>query len=191
MGQTFIINIAGITRTLPVIQVAPDMCIASFVILGDTEMVSRAADALIPLLPDADYLVTAEAKGIPLAHALAERMLMPRYIVARKSVKAYMDDPLEADVQSITTANQQKLYLDREDARRIFGRSVILVDDVISTGQSIDGIRRLVLQAGAKVVATACILIEGDNQHDIIHLGHLPLFNGKGDIISSSHAGLD
>ena len=185
MSKTYSISVAGLTRTLPIVSVAPDLSIASFVILGDTEMVSCAAEALLPLLPPADYLVTPEAKGIPLAYAIAERLGMPRYIVVRKSIKTYMNQPLETHVHSITTQNEQKLYLDQEDALRIKGRRVILIDDVISTGESISGVHRLVDQSEGQVIATACILVEGDMPYEIIHLGKIPLFDGKGDIITS------
>ena len=185
MSKTYPINVAGLLRDLPVVSIAPDLCIASFVILGDAEMISHAADALLPLLPTADYLLTAEAKGIPLAYALAERLGMPRYIVARKSVKAYMDKPLETSVHSITTHKEQRLYLDQDDASRIQGKRVILLDDVISTGESMAGLHRLADQAGAQVEGTACILVEGDMPYEIIHLGRLPLFSGNGDIIST------
>jgi adenine phosphoribosyltransferase len=185
MNKTYSINVAGLTRTLPIISIAPNLCIASFVILGDTEMVSRAAEALLPLLPPTDYLVTPEAKGIPLAYALAERLGMPRYIVVRKSIKTYMNQPLETHICSITTQNEQKLYLDQEDALRIKGSRVILIDDVISTGESISGVRRLVDLSGGHVIATACILVEGDMPYEIIHLGKIPLFDGKGNIESS------
>ena len=184
MNKTYTVNIAGLVRVLPVTPVSTDLSIASFVILGDTEIVSHSADSILPLLPAADYLITAEAKGIPFAFALAERLHMPRYIVVRKSVKSYMSDPLETQIHSITTQHEQKLYLDLDDADRIRRKRVILVDDVISTGASIAGVRRLAQQAGAEIVATACILIEGTAPEGIIHLGRLPLFDGNGDILT-------
>ncbi len=180
MDKTFTLTIAGLKRTLPIIQISQDLSIASFVLLGDTEMAVHAADALAPLLPAADFLITPEAKGIPLAFALAERLGMPRYIVVRKSIKTYMNHPLETHVQSITTHDKQKLYLDSEDAARIHGKKVILIDDVISTGESIAGVRRLIEKTDAQIAAIACILVEGLEPYDSIHLGRLPLFDGDG-----------
>ncbi len=172
------LSVAGVRRSLPIIRLTPKLSIASFVILGDAELVHAAARELAPRLPQADYLVTAEAKGIPLVYALSTLLGMPRYIVARKSIKPYMQNPLADTVESITTQASQLLCLDGADAARIRGKTIIIVDDVISTGQSLATVRRLVESAGATVIAQAAILAEGDaaQREDIIYLAYLPLF---------------
>jgi len=177
-GKSYDITVAGVRRSLPVIRLQPGLAIASFVILGDAELVNAAARELAPRLPPADYLVTAEAKGIPLVFALATQLGMPRYVVARKSIKPYMQNPLADAVVSITTPDRQLLCLDGADGDRIRGKRVILVDDVVSTGESLAALRRLVEAAGADVVAQTAILAEGDaaERDDIIYLEYLPLF---------------
>ncbi|HEY4553224.1 MAG TPA: phosphoribosyltransferase family protein [Bacillaceae bacterium] len=176
--NTYTLQVGSVTRELPVIPISDSLSIASFVILGDTEIVCEAAPLLAEKLPSVDILVTAEAKGIPFVHELAKHMGMPRYIVARKSVKAYMDEPLVSKVNSITTQSEQVLCLDRSDAEWIKGKRVALIDDVISTGQSINALAELVESAGAIVVCKAAILAEGDaaKRDDIIFLEELPLF---------------
>lgn len=177
------LNVAGVTRQLPIMPISPDMSIASFIILGDCELVTATAPLLAEKLPEVDYLITAEAKGIPLIIELSRILGMPRYIVARKSVKAYMQDPLVDEVRSITTLNMQKLFLDGGDAARIHGKRVAIVDDVISTGESLLALERLVEKAGAKIVARAAILAEGEaaEREDIIYLEKLPLFPKKNE----------
>lgn len=172
------LKVGNVIRELPIIPVSKEMRIASFVILGDTEIVSEAASLIAGRLPDADFLVTAEAKGIPFVHEVASKLGMKRYIVARKSVKAYMDRPMEETVYSITTQSEQTLVLDGADAEALAGRRVILLDDVISTGESIRVLEALVTKAGAEVVARAAILAEGNaaERKDIIYLERLPLF---------------
>ncbi|MEG0292810.1 phosphoribosyltransferase family protein [Enterococcus sp.] len=179
MEKTYGLQVAGLKRTLPIIQVAEDLAIASFVLLGDAEMTTQAAIALAKKLPtDIDYLVTAEAKGIPLLQELARIMDFKTYIVARKSVKAYMDAPLEASVFSITTQKEQTLILDGRDAALIAGKNVAIIDDVISTGESLQALVTLVEKAGANVIAQAAVLAEGDaaKREDIVFLEELPLF---------------
>lgn len=179
MDKTYELKVAGLTRDLPIIQVADDLAIASFVLLGDAEMTTQAAKALVEKLPkEIDYLVTAEAKGIPLLQELARMMDFKTYIVARKSVKAYMDTPLEASVFSITTQKEQTLILDGRDADLIAGKKVAIIDDVISTGESLDALVKLVEKAGATVCAQAAVLAEGDaaKREDIVFLEALPLF---------------
>ena len=129
-------------------------------------------------LPEVDFIVTAEAKGIPLAYEISRILNLNEYIVARKSIKAYMEEPIEVEVNSITTTNSQKLYLNNQDANKIKGKRVVLIDDVISTGQSLKALERLVEKAGANVVAKAAILAEGDakDRKDIIFLEALPTF---------------
>lgn len=181
MNNTHKVVINGVERELPLIKISDELSIASFVILGDCEVVVAAAEALKDKLPEADYLMTAEAKGISLTHELARVTGAPKYIVARKSVKSYMKDPLVIDVSSITTEGEQTLCLDGADAEMIKGKKVILVDDVISTGASIKAIRFLAEKAGAEVVAQAAILTEGNpaDHKDIICLGNIPLFYNK------------
>ena len=176
--KTYTLNVAGLTRELPIIKLSYDLSIASFVILGDTEIVRKTAPIIAKKLPEVDFVVTAEAKGIPLAYEISKILNLNEYIVARKSIKAYMEEPIEVEVNSITTTNSQKLYLNNQDANKIKGKRVALIDDVISTGQSLKALERLVEKAGANVVAKAAILAEGDakDRKDIIFLEALPTF---------------
>ena len=176
--KTYTLHVAGLTRELPIIKLSYDLSIASFVILGDTEIVRKTAPIIAKKLPEVDLIVTAEAKGIPLAYEISKVLNLNEYIVARKSVKAYMEESIEVEVNSITTTNSQKLYLNNRDAKKIKGKRIALVDDVISTGQSLKALERLVEKAGGKVVAKAAILAEGDakDRKDIIFLEALPTF---------------
>ena len=176
--KTYTLHVAGLTRELPIIKLSYDLSIASFVILGDTEIVKKTAPMIAKKLPEVDFVVTAEAKGIPLAYEISKILNLNEYIVARKSIKAYMEEPIEVEVNSITTTNSQKLYLNSQDANKIKGKRVALIDDVISTGQSLKALERLVEKAGANVVAKAAILAEGDakDRKDIIFLEALPTF---------------
>ncbi|MGE5590365.1 MAG: phosphoribosyltransferase family protein [Bacillota bacterium] len=173
----FVLNLLGLTRRLPVVEVRPGLSIASFVILGDTELVTAAAAALVDRLPPVDALISAEAKGIPLIHEMS-RLLGMNYFVARKSVKPYMEDPLVDEVVSITTQARQVLCLDGRDVRRLADKRVAIVDDVVSTGESLAAVERLATRAGATVAARAAILAEGEaaRREDLIFLGELPLF---------------
>ena len=176
--KTYTLNVAGLARELPIIKLSYDLSIASFVILGDTEIVRKTAPIIAKKLPEVDFIVTAEAKGIPLAYEISRVLNLNEYVVARKSVKAYMEESIEVEVNSITTTNSQKLYLNNQDAKKIKGKRVALVDDVISTGQSLKALERLVEKAGGKVLAKAAILAEGDakDRKDIIFLEALPTF---------------
>ncbi|HWO76438.1 MAG TPA: phosphoribosyltransferase family protein [Bacillus sp. (in: firmicutes)] len=176
--ETYPLIVAGIKRELPIIPISDQLKIASFVILGDTEIVSAAAPLLAEKLTEVDYLVTAEAKGIPLVYELSKQLNMNQYIVARKSVKPYMEEPLVNQVVSITTQKEQLLCLDGKDADAIKGKRVALIDDVISTGESIKALEELVTKAGGIVVAKAAILAEGDaaERNDILFLEKLPVF---------------
>jgi len=176
--KTYTLHVAGLTRELPIIKLSYDLSIASFVIMGDTEIVKKTAPMIAKKLPEVDFVVTAEAKGIPLAYEISKILNLNEYIVARKSIKAYMEEPIEVEVNSITTTNSQKLYLNNQDANKIKGKRVALIDDVISTGQSLKALERLVEKAGANVVAKAAILAEGDakDRKDIIFLEALPTF---------------
>ena len=171
------LHISGVVRQLPVVPISETTAIAGFVILGDCELVTAVAPDLVAKLPPCDLLITAETKGIPLVAEMARLLGHERYVVARKSVKLYMEDPIEVDVVSITTAHPQKLYLDRKDVERIRGRRVAVVDDVISTGDSLQALVHLVEAAGGEVVAQAAILAEGDaiEREDILYLEPLPL----------------
>lgn len=177
--ETYAIEIAGIKRELRLFEIKPGLRIAILNILGDTELVAACARELGKKLKDVDFdvLVTAEAKSIPLAHALAVEILKP-YVVLRKMYKPYMGDALKAETLSITTGQPQILILDEKDRDMMQGKKVVIVDDVISTGSTLQGMRMLMDKAGAAVVGEAAILTEGDRaQWMHIHsLGHLPLF---------------
>lgn len=176
--KTYEINIAGLLRELPIVQIADNMAIASFVLLGDSQLVLKAAAELLPQLPEVDYLITAEAKGIPLVQELARLLNMDRYFVARKSIKPYMVNPFVTEVYSITTQKKQILCLDEVEAKMIENRRVLIVDDVISTGESLKAMEALVKKAGGIVSGKAAILAEGDaaKREDIIFLESLPVF---------------
>jgi adenine phosphoribosyltransferase len=175
------VEVAGVKRNLPIFEVKPGLKIAVLNILGDTELVEAAADALAARLASLQYdlLVTAEAKSIPLAHALSVRTRKP-YVVLRKSHKPYMGHAIEAETLSITTGAPQTLYLDEKDRALVAGKRVILVDDVISTGSTLQGMRLVMSKAGAEVVAEAAIFTEGERAQweNIIALSHLPVFSG-------------
>lgn len=175
----YTLHLAGLTRELPIVRVSEHLRIASFVILGDAELVVAAARALADKLPqDIDCLMTAEAKGIPLAQELSRILGLKHYVVARKSKKPYMVNPLCVSVNSITTQKTQTLYLDKSDYEYIQNARVVLIDDVISTGESLEGIDLLAEKVGAQVIARAALLAEGSasDRDDIIYLEKLPLF---------------
>jgi adenine phosphoribosyltransferase len=176
---TFPVDIAGVHRELPLFEIKPGLKIAILNILGDTEFVEACARALGERLSSLQYdvLVTAEAKSIPLAHALSVVTGKP-YVILRKSYKPYMGDALQAETLSITTGQPQTLYLDEKDRGMMQGRRVIILDDVISTGSTLQGMRLLLQKAGAIVVAEAAIFTEGERAKwgDIYSLGHLPVF---------------
>jgi adenine phosphoribosyltransferase len=177
-NDVYPVNIAGVQRELRLMEVAPGVRIAVLNILGDTELVQASAKALAAKLPaQANYLVTAEAKSIPLAYALSVETRLP-YIVLRKSHKPYMGDALSAETLSITTNKPQTLYLDEKDRDVIKGKKVVLIDDVISTGSTLQGMRLIMQKAGADVIAEAAIFTEGDRAkwNNVIALGHLPVF---------------
>jgi len=177
--ETYTVEIAGLKRDLRLFEVKPGLKIAILNILGDTELVQACARELAQKLKDTEYdlLVTAEAKSIPLAYALSVETKKP-YVVLRKSYKPYMGDALKAETLSITTGQPQTLILDEKDVALIKGKNVVIVDDVISTGSTLQGMRMVLDKAGATVAAQAAILTEGDRAQwsNIISLGHLPLF---------------
>jgi adenine phosphoribosyltransferase len=180
--ETYQVEVAGISRKLPLFEVAPGLRIAVLNILGDTELVQACARSLASALKDAnhDLLVTAEAKSIPLIHALSVAMGDRHYVVLRKAYKPYMGETLKAETVSITTGAPQILYMDEKDRQLVEGSRVILVDDVISTGSTLRGMRKLIAEAGGEVVREAAIFTEGDPEDwkGITSLGHLPLFKG-------------
>ncbi len=177
--DTYPIVIAGLKRELRLFEIKPGLRIAILNILGDTELVQACARELAKQLRDTalDVLVTAEAKSIPLAHALSVEMQKP-YVVLRKTYKPYMGDALRAETLSITTGMPQLLILDEKDLSLVRGKKILIVDDVISTGSTLQGMRMVLEQAGAQVVREAAILTEGERSQweNIVSLGHLPLF---------------
>ena len=177
--ETYPVEIAGVRRQLPLFEIAPGLRIAVLNILGDTDLVEACGKALGERLAGVDYevLVTAEAKSIPLICSLA-RETGKDYVVLRKSYKLYMGETIEAETVSITTGKPQGLHLDEKDRHIVSGRKVALVDDVISTGSTLRGMRKVMELAGAEVVAEAAIFTEGEPEdwNHIIALGHLPFF---------------
>jgi adenine phosphoribosyltransferase len=172
------LSLCGVKRTLPFIDINETTAFASFVILGDTELISACAPSLARQIGSVDAIVTAEAKGIALAYELSKCLGMKEFIVARKSTKSYMRDVVSASVHSITTQGEQHLYLDGVDADKIRGKKICLIDDVISTGESLHALEELVSHAGAVVTKKAAVLAEGDaaDRDDIVFLQKLPLF---------------
>lgn len=177
-------NIAGLDRGLPLCRVTDDLYIGAFVIFGDPELTTACAKALLAKAPEYDYLITAEAKSIPLIHEMARLNGNQKYILARKYPKLYMRDILTAKVRSITTDKEQTLYLDGNDAALMKGKRILVVDDVISTGESLRAIEELVRLANGNIVGRMCILAEGNatKRNDIIYLEELPLFNADGTV---------
>ena len=177
-------TIAGLERDLPICKVADDLYIGAFVIFGDQELTVAAARALLKIAPKYDYLITAEAKGIPLIHEMARQNGDKKYMLARKGPKLYMTGIFETSVHSITTAKEQHLYLDTADAELMKGKRILIVDDVISTGESLTALEKLVEKAGGTVVGRMAILAEGDAQErgDILYLEKLPLFHADGTV---------
>ena len=177
-------NIAGLDRDLPVCKVTDDLYIAGFVIFGDQELTVACAKALLEKAPEYDYIITAEAKGIPLAHEMARQSGAKKYFLARKAPKLYMSGVFEVAVKSITTAKEQRLYLDTADAELMKGKRILIVDDVISTGESLHALEVLIQQAGGIIAGRMAILAEGEAQErpDLIYLEKLPLFNPDGTI---------
>lgn len=176
--ETYTVEVAGLTRHFPLFEVAPGVRIAVFNMLGDTYVVKAAAAALAERLRDteADMLVTAEAKSIPLIYEMSALMGLP-YIVLRKAYKVYMGDALSAETVSITTGKPQTLYMDETDRAAIAGKRVILVDDVISTGSTLHGMEKLVALAQGRVVRIAAVFTEGDaDWSHVVALGNLPVF---------------
>lgn len=179
------IKLAGLTRKLPLCPVHEKLSIAAFVIFGDVELTVACARELLKIAPAHDILITAESKGIPLVYEMARQHKENRYLIARKAPKLYMKNIFSTEVTSITTANRQMLCLDQNDADAMRGKRVLIVDDVISTGESLKAVEKLVNQAGGTVVGKMAILAEGSakNRKDILFLEELPLFNPDGSIL--------
>ena len=183
--KTYRMTIAGLERDLPICPINDSLSIGAFVIFGDPELTTAAASALLERAPAYDYLISAEAKGIPLVHEMARLAGNQKYFLARKAPKLYMTGVLDVKVHSITTEKEQHLYLDTADAELMRGKRVLIVDDVISTGESLFAVESLVKEAGGIVCGRMAILAEGDAQDrdDLIYLEKLPLFNNKGEVI--------
>ena len=177
-------KVAGLERALPLCKVSDSLYIGAFVIFGDPELTTACAKALLEKAPEYDYLITAEAKSIPLIHEMARLNGNQRYLLARKYPKLYMRDILTAKVRSITTDKVQTLYLDGNEAELMKGKRILIVDDVVSTGESLHAVEELVNMAGGNIVGKMCILAEGDAiaRPDIVYLEKLPLFNPDGTV---------
>ena len=185
MKTSYTLTVAGLQRDLPLCKLNDELYIAAFVIFGDVELTVACAKELIELAPEHDVIITSESKGIPLAYEMARQMGVNKYILARKSQKLYMGNVFSVEVTSITTAQKQVLYLDGADAEYLKGKRVLIVDDVISTGESVRAIEALVERAGGNIVGKMAILAEGDakDREDIKYLEALPLFDANGEAI--------
>ena len=178
-------KVAGLERDLPICPLNENLSIAGFVIFGDPELTVACARELLAKAPKYDYILTAEAKGIPLAHEMARQAGDAKYILARKGPKLYMRDIFSVSVHSITTAKEQRLYLDGADAALMKGKKILIVDDVISTGKSLRALEALAEKAGGEICGRMAILAEGDAQEreDLIYLEKLPLFHPDGTVL--------
>lgn len=176
MSETYKMKIAGLERELPICPLNDNVSIAGFIIFGDVELTVACAKELLEKLPEFDYIVTPEAKSIPLAYEMS-RQCGKKYFVVRKKEKVYMRDPVSVTVNSITTKSEQKLILDGADGEQIRGKKIVILDDVISTGESLQSVETLVNKFDVDIVARAAILAEGDaaKRDDIVFLGELPL----------------
>ena len=179
------VDIAGMKRSLKLFKVSDDLQIAAFILYGDVEITMHAAKELLARAPEFDIMLTSASKSIPLIYEMARQSGHNDYIVALKSQKVYMGEPLGADVNSITTFQRQKIYIGEDDVAKIKGKRVLIVDDVISTGQSLAALEKLANEAGGNIVAKMAVLAEGDayDREDIIVLGKLPLFDAEGNVL--------
>ena len=182
--MTYEMDIAGLKRDLPLCKVADDLYIGAFVMFGDVELTVHCAAELLKRAPEYDYIIAPEAKAIPLLYEMARQSGADKYFLARKGPKAYMSGVFEVEVKSITTAAVQKLVIDTADAEQIRGKRMLIIDDVISTGESLRAMEELVERAGGIIAGRMAVLAEGDAQQrdDIITLAPLPLFNPDGSI---------
>ena len=178
-------KVAGVERDLKLCPIGENLNIGAFILFGDVELTERCAEELYKRAPEHDVMLTAESKGIPLIHAMCRLSGKNRYVLARKSVKLYMSDVIKCETKSITTGHVQTLYIDGADAKYMKGKRVLIVDDVISTGGSLESLENLVRQSGGEIVGKMTILAEGDaiGREDIVYLEELPLFDGQGNPI--------
>jgi len=185
MNRDYTLHVAGLERQLKLYPVNQKLYIAAFILFGDVELTEKCAAALLKKAPEFDILVTAESKGIPLVHEMARQAGMNDYIVCRKGPKVYMEDVVYTNVNSITTANSQVLCLGKAEIDRMKGKRCLIVDDVISTGESLTAISTLVEKVGGKVAGQMAVLAEGDafNRTDITVLAPLPLFDAQGNAL--------
>ena len=182
--MTYEMDIAGLKRELPLCRVTDELYIGAFVMFGDVELTVHCAAELLKRAPEYDYLIAPEAKAIPLLYEMARQSGAEKYFLARKGAKAYMTGVFEVEVRSITTMHIQKLVIDTADAEMIKGKKVLIVDDVISTGESLHAMEELVTRAGGIIAGKMAVLAEGDakDRDDIITLAPLPLFNADGSV---------
>ena len=180
--MTYELKVAGLTRQLKLSSIGDDLMIAGFVVFGDVELTVECARELLKRAPEYDYIIAPEAKAIPLIHEMARQSGRNEYLLARKAAKAYMDGVFSVKYESITTKGTQELFMDGSDAKKMAGKRVLILDDVISTGESLAAMEHLVTEAGGVIVGKMAVLAEGDaaNREDIIFLEKLPLFNGQG-----------
>lgn len=178
----YTMKFGNLTRNLPICPITDDLYIAGFVLLGDAALSEECAKELLEKAPEYDYMLTAEAKGITLAHEMARQHGDEKYMIARKYPKAYMTGVFKVEVRSITTDKVQTLYLDKADAELMKGKRILIVDDVISTGESLSALEELVAAAGGILVGKMAVLAEGDaiDRPDIFYIHPLPLFNADG-----------
>ena len=185
MKTTYELEIAGVKRDLQLFPISDKLQIAAFIMFGDVELTCKCAEALLKVAPEHDIMITAEAKSIPLIHEMARQKGENNYVIARKGLKVYMKNPIDVCVNSITTQHQQHLYLGENEIQMLKGKKVLLVDDVISTGESLAAMVELVEKAGGNIVGKMAVLAEGDaiERKDIIVLDKLPLFDSMGNPI--------
>ena len=181
--MTYEMDIAGLKRELPLCKVTDDLYIGAFVMFGDVELTVHCAAELLKRAPEYDYIIAPEAKAIPLLYEMARQSGVNEYVVARKGLKVYMPNPISVEVQSITTKNVQTLYLGDRETKLLTGRRVLIVDDVISTGESLKALEALVEKAGGQIVGRMAVLAEGDaaKRTDIQFLAPLPMLDGEGN----------
>ena len=180
--ETYTLNVAGLQRELPKVKINDELAIASFVMFGDTQLIEVCAEAIIlhidfPAVNEIDILCSPEAKSIPLVHAVARRLNVD-YVIARKSVKGYMSEPMVEKVQSITTIGAQTLVLDKSDVEKLEGKNICIVDDVVSTGGSIIGLENMLKKIECNIICKAAVLLEeaGYDKDDLVYLEKLPIF---------------
>lgn len=186
MKRSYTMEIAGLERELPLCKVSDNLYIAAFIMFSDVEITRACAADLLKLAPEHDIMITAEAKGIPLLYEMARQAGQNDYIVARKAPKVYMDNVVTVNVRSITTAKEQTLCLGDREVGLLRGRKVLIVDDVISTGESLEALEKLVEAAGGNIAGRMAVLAEGDaaKRDDLIYLKELPLFDKNGEIMA-------